>query len=133
MASVKGTENLTGVLEATMRDPCRSGPSAKLVCGLIRPKKRPTSAGDPTPFSRLRGVPRRDMKLVSGEGESPGGDSRRSVDVGPVFLAVEVVEHGQCGGQYVAGLIATSFARFVHGCGGDGEELLADVVRWVSG
>src|SRR6185312_17185786 len=64
-ASVKGTEILTGVLEATVRDPCRSGPGAKLVCGLIRPKKRSTSTGDPTQFSRLRGVPQRDMELVS--------------------------------------------------------------------
>jgi len=29
-ASVKGTEILTGVLEATVRDPSRSGPGAKL-------------------------------------------------------------------------------------------------------
>jgi hypothetical protein len=37
-ASVKGTEILTGVLEATARDPSRSGPGAKLVYGLIRPR-----------------------------------------------------------------------------------------------
>src|SRR6185312_11777185 len=37
-ASVKGTEILTGVLEATVRDPCRSGPGAKLVCGLTHPR-----------------------------------------------------------------------------------------------
>ena len=32
------TEILTGVLEATVRDPCRSGPGAKLVCGLAHPR-----------------------------------------------------------------------------------------------
>ena len=37
-ASVKETEILTGVLEATVRDPCRSGPGAKLTCGLSRPR-----------------------------------------------------------------------------------------------
>jgi hypothetical protein len=36
--SVKGTEILTGVLEATVRDPCRSGPGAKLTCGLSHPR-----------------------------------------------------------------------------------------------
>jgi hypothetical protein len=33
-ASVKETEILTGVLEATVRDPARSGPGAKLRNGL---------------------------------------------------------------------------------------------------
>ena len=56
-ASVKGTEILTGVLEATVRDPSRSGPGARLTDGLDTPKKTSASAGDPTPFSRLRGVP----------------------------------------------------------------------------
>src|ERR1700739_2854834 len=58
-ASVKETEILTGVLEATVRDPSRSGPGAKLMCGLTRPKETSASAGDPTPFSRPRGVPRK--------------------------------------------------------------------------
>ena len=39
-ASVKGTEILTGVLEATVRDPSRSGPGARLKCGLTHPRKR---------------------------------------------------------------------------------------------
>ena len=38
-ASVKGTEILTGVLEATVRDPSRSGPGARLMCGLAVPRK----------------------------------------------------------------------------------------------
>jgi hypothetical protein len=58
-ASVKETEILTGVLEATVRDPSRPGPGARLMCGLIRPKETSASAGDPTPFSRPRGVPRK--------------------------------------------------------------------------
>ena len=37
-ASVKETEILTGVLEATVRDPARSGPGAKLIHGLTHPK-----------------------------------------------------------------------------------------------
>src|SRR6267142_543467 len=39
-ASVKGTEILTGVLEATVRDPSRSGPGTKLTNGLHSPRKR---------------------------------------------------------------------------------------------
>jgi len=39
-ASVKGTEILTGVLEATVRDPSRSGPGARLKYGITRPRKR---------------------------------------------------------------------------------------------
>ena len=39
-ASVKGTEILTGVLEATVRDPSRSGPGARLKYGLTHPRKR---------------------------------------------------------------------------------------------
>ena len=38
-ASVKGTEILTGVLEATVRDPSRSGPGAKLTNGLHGPRE----------------------------------------------------------------------------------------------
>ena len=34
------TEILTGVLEATVRDPSRSGPGARLTCGLTHPRKR---------------------------------------------------------------------------------------------
>src|SRR5262245_34092710 len=36
-ASVEGTEILTGVLEATVRDPSRSSPGAKLMDGLTHP------------------------------------------------------------------------------------------------
>src|SRR6202171_3443414 len=59
-ASVKGTESLTGVLEATVRDPSRSGPGTRLINRLTKPKLTSASAGDPTPFSRLRGVTRRE-------------------------------------------------------------------------
>src|ERR1700692_2264387 len=38
-ASVQGTEILTGVLEATVRDPSRSGPGARLLYGLTHPRK----------------------------------------------------------------------------------------------
>ena len=52
-ASVKGTEILTGVLEATVRDPARSGPSAKLLYGLVHPDtidvgRRPAPIFTPT-------------------------------------------------------------------------------------
>ena len=62
-ASVKGTEILTGVLEATVRDPARSGPGARLTTGST-PKNTSASAGDPTPFSRLRGVRRRAQEAL---------------------------------------------------------------------
>ncbi len=45
-----GTEILTGVLEATVRDPSRSGPGARLAHGLEVPEKTPASAGNPPPI-----------------------------------------------------------------------------------
>src|SRR4029079_9278270 len=53
----KGTEILTGVLEATVRDPPGRAPAPRLKCGFAGPKLTSASAGDPSPFSRLRGVP----------------------------------------------------------------------------
>src|SRR5712691_12717416 len=55
-ASVKGTESLTGVLEATVRDPSRSGPRRQAHVRAYAPRETSASAGDPTLFSRLRGV-----------------------------------------------------------------------------
>jgi hypothetical protein len=48
---------LTGVLEATVRDPSKVGPRRQAYLRAYTPKKTSASAGDPTPFSGLRGVP----------------------------------------------------------------------------
>ncbi|HXZ73380.1 MAG TPA: hypothetical protein VEH31_21230, partial [Streptosporangiaceae bacterium] len=52
------------MLEATVRDPSRSGPGTKLVYGLHTAEIKIGVGGDPTPFSRLRGVHSRDMELT---------------------------------------------------------------------
>jgi hypothetical protein len=59
----RGNRNLTGVLEATVRDPARSGPGAKLRDAANKPIVSSASTGDPTPFSRLHGVCKRHIKL----------------------------------------------------------------------
>jgi hypothetical protein len=60
------TQNVRPVshLEATVRDPSRSGPSAKLTYGLLHTRNHRRRQGDPTPFLRPQGVPRRDMELT---------------------------------------------------------------------
>ena len=49
-------------LRDEVHDPSRSGPGARLAHGLEVPDKTPASAGNPHPFSRLHGVPRRDIR-----------------------------------------------------------------------
>ena len=101
-ASVKETEILTGVLEATMRDPSRSGPGAKLAHGL-KSKQTSASAGDPTPFSRLRGVPQRDMEACLKVGfptawptALPGCPDR----VGPEIISPVLASSGTVAGLF---------------------------------
>src|ERR1700747_2395711 len=72
-ASVKGTEILIGVLEATVRDPSRSGPGARLTHGLTGPRNGRRRQAPPPHFSRPRGVPRRDRRLTrKSDGERAG-------------------------------------------------------------
>lgn len=59
---VQGTENLTGVLVATVRDPSKSGPGAKLHNGLTYQGKVGV-AGNPPPFHASTGVPPRTSEL----------------------------------------------------------------------
>ena len=58
----QGTENLTGVLDATVHDPARSGPGVRLAHGITRPRENDDVGRQPTPFSRLQGVTGRDKK-----------------------------------------------------------------------
>ena len=61
---VKGTEILTGVLEATVRDPSRSGPGTKLTCGLSHPRKRRRRQATRPHFHACKASPGRDMELT---------------------------------------------------------------------
>jgi Transposase DDE domain len=49
--------------------------------------------------------------------------------VGRLVWVGGCIEHGQCGIQYRAGLVAACLARLTHGRGGDGEKFLEYVVR----
>jgi CRP-like cAMP-binding protein len=79
-ASVKGTEILIGVLEATVRDPSRSGPGARLTHGLTGPRNGRRRQATPPHFSRPRGVPRRDRRLTQEELAQLVGASRENVN-----------------------------------------------------
>jgi len=64
-ASVQGIEILTGVLEATVRDPSRSGPGTRLINRLTKPKLTSASAGNPTPiFTPARRHPKGNRGLI---------------------------------------------------------------------
>ena len=63
-ASVKGTEILTGVLEATVRDPSRSGPGARLCTGSHGPSELGVG-GRPDPIFTPARRPTRKTKLGS--------------------------------------------------------------------
>ena len=71
-ASVKGTEILTGVLEATVRDPCRSGPGAKLVCGLTHPRNDRRRQATRPHFHACEASPRGIWSLSRVRGIAPG-------------------------------------------------------------
>src|SRR6185312_6412327 len=81
-ASVKGTEILTGVLEATVRDPCRSGPGAKLVCGLTHPRNDRRRQATRPHFHACEASPRGISSLSDRKntrGEWAGDSTRRGV------------------------------------------------------
>src|SRR5215213_10959394 len=79
-ASVEGTEILTGVLEATVRDPSRSSPGAKLMDGLTHPRMGRRRRATRPNFHACEAYARTECSWQNGGPITLAGDKNAEID-----------------------------------------------------
>jgi hypothetical protein len=100
---------LTGVLVATVRDPSRSGPGAKLHSGL-KCQGDVGVADNPPPFSRRRWRPATDIGTTQKIGRSQLGSRGGAVFVDESAESVSALDEGR-GGVWDLQLPSRRFGR----------------------